>query len=149
LAHILLTYKDIVKATLRNEDGGFTLVEVVMAMALIAMVVATMLGALTQGSRLCYATSQHYAGYSLCRETIEQMRGANYGMVIEDNFPPTNMLLTHLGGTARVTLSCTRYITNGIVELSNPTRKQVTVAVAWDYQGRPQLEMTTGFIYLK
>ncbi len=120
-----------------------------MAMALVALVVATMLGALTQGSRLCYATAQHYAGYSLCRETIEQMRGANYGMVIENNFLPTTNLLTHLGGTARVTLSCTRYITNGIVELSNPTRKKVTVAVSWDYQGKPQLEMTTGFIYLK
>ncbi len=120
-----------------------------MAMALVALVVAAVLSALIQGSRLSYATAQHYAGYSLCRETIEQMRGANYGMVDEDNFPPTNMLLTHLGGTARVTLSCTRYVTNGIIELSNPARKQVTVAVSWNYRSSPQLETATGFIYYR
>ena len=137
------------KTIIRTTHSGFTLVEVVIAMALVALVVATVLGSLSQGSRLGYATAQHSAGYSLCRETIEQMRGANYGMVIVDNFPPTNMLLTHLGGTARVPLMCNRYITNAIVEFPNPTRKQVTVAVSWDYQGRHELETSTGFIYLK
>ncbi|MEI6787730.1 MAG: prepilin-type N-terminal cleavage/methylation domain-containing protein [bacterium] len=137
------------KTYIKPCQSAFTLVEVVIAMALVSLVSAAMLMALTRGSALCYSTTHHYAGYSLCRETIEQMRGANYGMVIEDNFPPTNMLLTHLGGTARIPLMCTRYITNDIVELSNPTRKQVTVAVSWDYQGKPQLEIMTGFIYYK
>jgi len=138
-----------VKKFIRNKPNGFTIVEVVIAMTLVALVVATVLGSLSQGSRLGYATAQHYAAYSLCRETIEQMRGANYGMVAVGNFPSTNMLLTHLGGTARVPLMCTRFITNDIVELSNPPRKQVTVAVAWDYRGRQELEMSTGYIYLK
>ncbi len=137
------------KTSMRNSRSGLTLMEVVIAMALVALVVATVLASLTQGSRLVYATAQHYAGFSLCRETIEQMRGANYGMVAVENFPSTNMLLTHLGGTTRVPLMCDRFITNAIIELFNPTRKQVTVAVAWDYQGRHELETMTGFIYLK
>jgi prepilin-type N-terminal cleavage/methylation domain-containing protein len=134
---------------MKRRCGGFTLIEVTIAMALLSLVAATILSSLMQGTRLCYTTAQHYAGYSLCRETIEQMRGANYGMVIEDNFPPTNMLLTHLGGTCRVPLMCTRYITNDIVELPDPLRKQVTVAVSWDYRGKIEIETMTGYIYLK
>jgi len=138
-----------VKAIKKDIYVGFTLVEVVIAMSLVALVAAATLTAMTKGSALCYSTAQHYAGYSLCRETIEQMRGANYGMIEAENFPSTNMLLTHLGGTARIPITCTRFITNQIVELSNPTRKQVSVAVSWDYRGSPQVEIMTGFIYLK
>ncbi len=125
------------------------LAEVVIASALSVLVITTILGVLVRSNSLCYATSQHYAGYSLCRETIEQMRGANYGMVATTNFPATNMFLTHLGGTARVPLWCTRFCTNGIVEFQNPTRKRVTVAVSWSYRGRNELEIMTGYIYLK
>jgi len=125
------------------------LAEVVIATALTLLVVTSILVALMRSTGLCYSTAQHYAGYSLCRETIEQMRGANYGMVSEANFPATNMFLTHLGGTARIPLWCSRFCTNGVVELSNPTRKRVTVAVAWSYRGKDQLEMMTGYIYLK
>ena len=130
-------------------NKGFTLIEIVVAMALVAAVVAAVLTAMTRGSGLCYSTAQHYAGYGLCRETIEQMRGANYGMITEANFPATNMLLTHLGGTAQIPLTCTRYITNGVTELYNPTRKQVTIAVSWTYRGSAQVELMTGFIYNK
>ena len=125
------------------------LAEVVIATALTVLVVTSILAALMRSTGLCYSTSQHSAGYSLCRETVEQMRGANYGMVSEANFPSTNLFLTHLGGTARIPLWCTRYCTNGIVELSSPTRKRVTVAVSWSYRGKDQIEMMTGYIYLK
>jgi len=138
-----------VKLINKEPNPGFTLVEVVIAMALVALVAAATLMAMTRGSALCYSTAQHYAGYSLCRETIEQMRGANYGMIATNNFPSTNMLLTHLGGTARIPITCTRFITNQIVELSNPTRKQVSVAASWTYCGSTQIEIMTGFIYLK
>jgi len=132
-----------------DKQLGFLLVEAVMAIALIGLVAGASLIAMTRGSGLVYTTSQHYAAYSLCRESIEQMRGANYGMISITNFPSTNMFLTHLGGTSRLPLYCTRYCTNGIVELSSPTRKRVTVAVSWTYRGRDQIEMMTGYVYLK
>lgn len=132
-----------------NSRSGYLLAEVVVATALMGLVAGAALLALMRGTGLSYSTAQHYAAYSLCRETIEQMRGANYGMVSTTNFPSTNMFLTHLGGTARYPLWCTRYCTNGISELVNPTRKRVTVAVTWNYRGADQIEMMTGYIYLK
>ena len=152
----IINQKVTILKTLHSKNiAGFMLAEVVIATALTVLIVTSVLVAMVRSTALCYATAQHYAAYSLCRETIEQMRGANYGMVSSNNFPSTNMFLTHLGGTSRIPLWCTRYCTNapgstnGVVELVSPPRKRVTVAVAWSYRGRNQLESMTGYIYLK
>jgi len=128
-----------------RKAAGMTLVEVVIATAILALCLLALGRAVTVGNRLLYASSQHMEAFMRCRERIEQMRATDYAQITSNNFPEEQIRLGHLGGTDRVPLYGTR--SSVIEEIADPDRKRVTVTVTWWFGGRWHTESACGEIY--
>ena len=128
-------------------SAGVTLVEMMIALVIVSMIAVGLLYGVMASVRLNYAAAQRVAAFSLCMELYEQMRGAHYDYIHPSNYPPQTLRLTHLGGSQRTPIYCQR--TCQIVERDNPSRKEVTVNVAWVYQGRTLNETLHGMILEK
>lgn len=126
---------------------GLTLIEVVIASAIIFIVVTGVYQGVIQGLRLNYACAQRIAAFGLCKDRLEQMRGAAYADITPTNFPAETMKLTHRGGSERIPINCER--SSSIQEYSNPILKNVTVTVAWEFAGRTLEETLSAAIYYK
>lgn len=122
-----------------------TLLEVMIATAFVALLVSGIYAGMVQAVGLNYAVAQRVCALGLCRERIEQMRAVDYSSVTATNFDTEILRLTHLGGSARLPLPCTR--SSIIASLNNPVRKAVTVMVAWNFRGRPYQESVSGMIF--
>lgn len=137
-------------ATARRKPSptdGTTLIEVLLAIALIAIALCAIYGAISIGTRLVYASSQRVTAFSLCKQRLEQMRASDYARITPTNYPPETVTLTHLGGEDRMPLTGTR--TSLIEDKENVTRKEVSVTVTWDFQDRTLSETVNGTIYEK
>lgn len=124
-----------------------TLVEVIVASALIALLSIGIFSGVTQGVFLNNNTAQHTVAFGLCRERLEQMRGVSYASVSTNVFPNETLSLTHLGGFNRLPLTCT--LVNTITENASPTRKIVSVKTEWIYKSMTNYETLYGVIYQK
>jgi hypothetical protein len=124
---------------------GVTVVEAVVALALVSLVAGSVYSSMVVGSTVCMATAQRIAAFGLCVDQFEQMRGADYATVTVSNYPSTVVRITHLGGTARLPLTGTR--SNVVVSLLEPARKQITVTVGWEYRGRSYEESLSGMVF--
>ncbi|MFC1452838.1 type II secretion system protein J [Verrucomicrobiota bacterium] len=131
----------------REGKAGLTLVEVLVASALVGLLTVAVYSVVINAVSLNYAVAQRVAAFTLCKEKLEQLRGSDYHSVTASNCAAQTVFLTHLGGTARVPLTGTR--AGSLTGLSNPDRKSVTVTVQWDYRGRQFEESMTGVIYRK
>jgi len=127
--------------------SGMTLIEVMIGVVFIAIGLSAIYTSIAQGTKINYGVAQRVAAFSLCKETLEQMHGATYDHVTTVDFPTETVKLTHLGGSARVPLYCTR--SSQINSLINPSRKEVKVSVAWDFRGQTLSESVDGVIYYK
>jgi Tfp pilus assembly major pilin PilA len=126
---------------------GTSLVEVMVAVAILAISIAAIYGAVSIGTGLVYASAQRTTAFALCKERIERMRATDYASIAPSNFPPETVKLTHLSGMGRQPLTGTR--SSVIVEKTPVTRKEVTVTVTWEFRGRTLTETAHGTIYYK
>ena len=126
----------------RKGRRGFTLVEVVIGITLMAMVLFSVIGGLLSANRLSASASQHFMAFQQARARIEQMRGTNYSAIATNNFPAQQVELGYLGGL-RGSLS------NTVTSYSSPDRKVVDVSVTWNNRGRVLTQEVRGVIYDK
>ncbi len=128
-----------------NECGGMTLVEVLVAMMIVAVLAVGVYSGIVQGSRLNYAASQRVAAFGICRSLLEEMRSAGYNAVTSTNFPEKNVFITHLGGSDRIPLA--GVCSNQITFAGDPDRKEVSIWTTWNYRGRSFTEVLDGVVY--
>ncbi|MDD4734491.1 MAG: type II secretion system protein [Kiritimatiellae bacterium] len=126
---------------------GFTLVEVVIGITLMAMVLFAMIGGLLSANRLSASASQHYAAFQHARARIEQMRGTNYSALTTNDFPAGQVELGYINGLQR--LPVYGYLSNSVASYSSPDRKVVDVSVTWSFRGRGRTQEVRGVIYDK
>lgn len=124
-----------------------TIVEVVVASALLAILSIGIFASIVQGTYINQNTAQHTVAFGLCRERLEQMRGVGYASVNTNVFSNEDLPLTHLGGFTRTPLTCS--LTNTITELTVPTRKAITITVSWSCRDLLSHETLYGVIYQK
>lgn len=125
--------------------GGMSLVEVLVATAVLAVCLLAVTRAVSVGNRLLYVSSQHMEAFMRCRERIEQMRATDYCAITSNNFPEETVRLGHLGGVDRTPLYATR---SSVIETcTDPEGKRVTVTVSWNFMGRTETESASGVIY--
>ncbi len=127
--------------------SGMTIMEVVIAMALVTMLVSGIYSGVSQGMRINFATGQHIAAFGLCKDLLETMRGAEYTSVSEAVFPPSTVRITDWGGIAAVPLTGTRSCR--VRTFYYPPRKQVDVDMVWVYGGRTNRQTASGTIYFR
>jgi Tfp pilus assembly protein PilV len=118
--------------TTNHAKAGMSLVETCVAMFLVTACVSAVLTGIVQAARLNYSTAQHVAAYNLCKDVLEQMRGAKYSTVTADVYTNEVIRLTHLGGRPDAALhpNCT------MTELTDPGRK-VEVVTTGNSGNRP------------
>ncbi|MBN2301278.1 MAG: prepilin-type N-terminal cleavage/methylation domain-containing protein [Lentisphaerae bacterium] len=131
----------------RNERSGMTLVEVMVGMFLASLLVGSTYLGVVHGSKTNYVVAQHVSAFGLCKERLEHMRGVAFSSVTSSNFPTENITLTHLGGSLRIPLPCSR--TSTIISLLNPPRKEVRVDVTWNFRNWSMSERVHGMLYEK
>ncbi len=133
-----------------KKQHGFTLIEVVIVLAIASTALAAVMSGIISANRLSYSVAQHQAAWGLCQERFEQMRAADdFWNITTTNFTDeTDLFLTHLGGSTKV-----RMLADRTVQIENfmdtPVRKRVTIDVDWEYRGTNQNERLQGMIYLK
>jgi len=123
---------------------GLTVVEVMVAVLIVGIMLAGVFAGATRAVQANYVAAQRSAAFGLCKERLEQMRGADFDSVTEANFPTGTVQVTHLGGSQRIPL--TGFISNSIVSQVSPPRKQVTVTVSWACLGRTLQESYIGSV---
>jgi len=132
----------------RRGGAGFTLVEVVVAMGVAAMVTGGIYQGLSISNGLNHANEQRVVAFGLCMSRLEMVKGMEYEEIGPTVFgAEPSVALTHLGGIAQVPISGTR--TTVVRELANPERKEVVVALNWTYRGTQLNEQLTGLVYPK
>ena len=91
-----------VRKTFQGSSRGFTLLEVLIAIALIGIVAVAILGALSTSSKVLSIADERTTAESLARRQIEYIKsqGYNAASVLNNNNPPIKKLATSL----RVTL---------------------------------------------
>jgi type II secretory pathway pseudopilin PulG len=125
-----------------------TLIEVMIAAAIVLMMAGGLISSVIVANQMTYAAAQRQAAFGLCTELLEQMRSVtNFAMVNITNFPSQTLRLTHLGGSKRIPLPCTRDCV--VNPLNSPTRKEVQVRVNWTYRGKPMGETLNSVIFFK
>lgn len=134
----------------KRDNGGMTLVEVVIAMLLVTMLVGGIYQGITQSVVVNYSVAQRVAAFSLCKDALEQMRGVRFADIsddVMDIFGENPIRMTHLGGSAMVPLFATPSIT--ITDETDPVRKEVEISVSWEYRGRGYTESIRGVLLYK
>ncbi len=102
-----------------QDEAGFTLIELMVALVIIAIGVMTLSGVQTTSSRDVYSTGRRTRALALAEERIEIARSAGYTNAVSDSgqVGPLNWV-THIN-TADVEL------------------KRASVVVSWTEQNRP------------
>ncbi len=131
----------------RKGRRGFTLVEVVIGITLMAMVLFAVIGGLLSANRLSAAASQHFAAFQQARARIEQMRGTNYSAVATNAFLAERIELGYISGRLRTPVY--GYLSNSVASYSSPDRKVVDISVTWNGRGRVLTQEVRGVIYDK
>ncbi|MBP7275344.1 MAG: prepilin-type N-terminal cleavage/methylation domain-containing protein [Kiritimatiellae bacterium] len=133
------------KRSVRGNRGGFTLVEVLVAAALIALILAGAVQAVVAVNRMNYHSGLRLAAHGLCRERLEELRAAPYADLQVGEVEDT-VRMANLGGTQREPISATR--TTIIESHSDGTpRVHVTVSLSWQHTGRDFSESASAVIY--
>lgn len=138
--------KGVLQSRHRSKDG-MTIIELVVAMLIIAVIAPGIYHGMRLGLNLNALSGQYFAAAGLGREWLEQMRGVSYDSVTTNNFSQETVFLNHIGHDDRLALNGTRSCT--IQERFYPTRKLVTINVDWIFRGEPRTEQLTSVIFLK
>ena len=76
-----------VRRIFRGSSGGFTLIEVLVALALFGIIAITFLGGLTTASRAVFTGDVRTTAESLARTQMEYVKGAIYDDTLESGHP--------------------------------------------------------------
>ena len=125
---------------------GFTLLEVLVATALIAMVLAGAVQAVVAINRMNYHSGQRVAAHGLCRQRIEELRSAPYDELQLGEEEET-VRMANLGGTQRNPISAVRATLIEQRSDAGMPRLHVTVTIDWHHTGRDFSESATTIIY--
>ncbi len=125
----------------------FTLVEVMVAMAIFSLLIATVLSGLFQIAQFNYMNAQKVVAFGLAYEALENLKAENYEDVSGDHevLSPAQVKMTHLGGKNRVSLNAWRW--GGVEEQMAPKRKNITITIGWNHRGKSRFESITGTIF--
>ncbi len=132
----------------RSLKQGFSIVEVVIATFLVTFVGAGVVSGVITSQRLNYINAQRVAAFGLAKAKIEELHGVGYEELTErygSIQQEIDLELVNLGGVNQVMIPARR--TTFLSDLTDPERKQVTVTVEWDFQGREIQENIETLLY--
>ena len=126
---------------------GFTLVEVMVAMLIAALVSAGVIHSVILVKHLNQANEQRAVAFNLCKSRIESLISIGYDSLpvstVESNLP-----MTHLGEVARNELTGTRRTT--VTTATTPIEHKVIQAdVTWSFRNSTLTETATATVYRK
>ena len=126
-----------------SRDGGMTLAEVLIAIAIFALVFGSVLTGLTQARYRAIWASLSLEAAKFAEERCEQIQNASWDPtatpptdnVISNNFPTTTAdLLDYTGGGSLLATNTVRI--DAMPNASNPQYKVITCTTVWKYRGR-------------
>jgi type II secretory pathway pseudopilin PulG len=82
-----------------NSKAGFTLLETVVAILVVGIVIASMIMAISNQSRLTRIEVLGEAAMARCQEKMEQIRGLNYAQITTGNLEDESDILLDSRGT--------------------------------------------------
>lgn len=131
----------------KQNHRAFTLVEVMVAMAIFSLIIASVLSGLFQISQFNYMNAQKVVGFGLAYDALENLKAESYEQVTPDHdmLTPSEVKLTHLGGKSRVALKAWRW--GAVEEETSPQRKNITIWVGWNFREKYRHERIVGTIY--
>ena len=130
----------------RKTSSGFTLMEVAVAGALVAILSACVFRGILTVKQNSQATAQRIAAQGLCLHRYEEMKAVAFELIEESNFPATNVLLASLSKDPAKGLVMAE-ITNRIAVAEGvPERKNVDITCKWTFRGRERTEVLHGII---
>jgi prepilin-type N-terminal cleavage/methylation domain-containing protein len=98
------------KAELLKKEKGFTLIEVVLALAILGIVAASFLSALATGSRSIFLADEQTTAESLARTQLEFVRSQPYDA---DNNPPEYLIISDIPDGYAIALTTRRLDNKG------------------------------------
>ncbi|MFY9446089.1 MAG: prepilin-type N-terminal cleavage/methylation domain-containing protein [Dethiobacteria bacterium] len=119
-------------AQLKAGQGGFTLVEVLVAVMILVIMVFPITGMIVNGTRTVYNSAHRTMAANLAREKMEQVKSAGYEAA------PGQAGVEELEGGFIRTTEVTDYPVEGV--------RQITVTVQWDLgvgTGPQSIEITS------
>lgn len=130
-----------------QNQSSFTLVEVMVTMAIFSLIIATVLSSLVQISKFNYMSAQKVVAFGLAYDALENLKSENYADVTSGHalLTPEEVKLTHLGGKNRVALNAWRW--GEVEEKFSPQRKVITIWIGWTYQDKHHFEKVDGTIF--
>ena len=130
----------------RTPRSGFTLMEVAVAGALVAILSACVFRGIVVVRQNSQTTAQRIAAQGVCMHRYEEMKAVAFEMVDEMTFPATNVLLAALNkdpAKGRIMATLSNTIT---LAADAPQRKNVDITCAWTFRGRTRTEVLHGII---
>ena len=133
----------------RKTSSGFTLMEVAVAGALVAILSACVFRGILTVKQNSQTLAQRIAAQGLCLQRYEEMKAVAYEVIDETTFPMTNVLLCSLSKDPTKGRLMAE-ITNAITEFSEDSDhlkwKNVDITCRWTFRGRPHSETLHGMI---
>ena len=126
----------------RARNSGFTLVEVILSIAIIGIVMSGVIAGFIQSSRTAEWSAYSLAAQSLAIQRLEQARAAKWDpmgapsvdLLVQSNFPTlTEILDIPVSGTNVTYATTTTTITN---ISTDPPLKLISVECVWKFQNR-------------
>jgi prepilin-type N-terminal cleavage/methylation domain-containing protein len=114
------------KAKLLKKEKGFTLLEVVLSLALLGIVAAGFLGALATGSRAISIADERATAESLARTQLEFVRSQPYDA---DNNPPEYLIISDIPDGYYIILNAVRLDYKGDGDDPDDGIQNITVIV--------------------
>jgi hypothetical protein len=135
-------------ASSKATDSAFTLVEVVVGAAILALTVVALYGAFSFGFSTIKVSQEDVRADQILVQKLETLRVYNWTNVI-NNYVPTNFTAyysTNGGVTYDGSLSVTPFVPTTANETYTDSLRQVTVSVAWISGGVPRTRSMTTFV---
>ena len=133
--------------TSRTTSSGFTLMEVAVAGALVAILSACVFRGILTIKDHARATADHIAAQGLCMERYESMKAVAFENVDTSGFPATNVLLSSLSkdpSKGRLMAEISNTITPDVQD--GVQVKKVDITCTWTFRGRTRSEVLHGVI---
>ena len=117
-------------------QSATTFVDVIMAVAIIAIMAGGVIGSLTYGFYVMQMARENQRATQIMLEKVEAIRLYNWSQVTDPNFIPTNFIDVYdpQGGTNQQGVIYTGTVTKSSVPFTNsysPYMMQLTVGVTW------------------
>ena len=132
----------------RRSNAAFTLVEVIVGAAILALTVVALYGAFSFGFSTIKVSQEDVRADQILVQKLETLRVYNWTNVIS-NYVPTNFTAyysTNGGVTYEGSLSVTPFVPTTANETYTDSLRQVTVSVAWISGGVPRTRSMTTFV---